>query len=127
MSVKLVHYVEFYFPDNVQPKKIFQIRDRGVKTLRILQDAFAFRFFDVQMAFENNVWMRSRRLNLSSMHFCGGQIVDVKKVINLLGDIDITREMRQQKWERTILCNDGEYRLFNRGDIVVMPKSEKNK
>lgn len=125
MIVKLVHYVEFYFPDELQPKKIFPVRDRSVKTLTILEDAFAFRFFDVQIAIVNNIWMRSRRLNLSSMSFYGGQIIDAKKVIDLLGEIDITREMKQQKWERAVLCNDGEYRRFNRGDAVVMSKSVK--
>ncbi len=136
MTAKLVRYVQYHIPGTLIPGigtlldevKIVQIKDRDIKTLDKLDGAYGFQFFDIQTAVENEILMESRRLSVSPMYFYDAQIIQARKAIRDITNPLFRRMIREQRVTRVVLCNDGEFREFKRGDIVVMTKAKaKNK
>ncbi len=126
MTAKLFHFVEFYFPSEIEPKKIFGIVNRDLTKLKILDGAYAFRFFDVLMAQAGEVQLRSPRLNVSGMHFIDAHIKQIKHVLQV-ADPDLISLIADEKWERAVYCRDDTFREFKRGDSIVPSKFKKNK
>lgn len=126
MTATLVHYVEFHIPRSSPSGRIFTrtqtaiIVSRDIKRLAIPQDAVGFKFYDVQTAVENGIIMRSDPINISGTHFCGGQIIMAKKAITVIFDPRLLKKIESEKWQRVILCNDGEFREFKHGDVIVL-------
>lgn len=57
------------------------------------------------------------------MHF----IVSIQNAIKVMGEGEIAKIITEEKWDRAIICNDGEYRNFKHGDILVMPRRKDKK
>lgn len=126
MTASLIHYVEFYTPYSSRSGRIYTKRQiaaatsRDIKKLNIPQDAYAFKFFDIQVAIENGITMKSDPINISGTHFCGGQIIMAKKAITVIFDQKLLNRIQSENWQRVILCNDGEFRQFKHGDVIVL-------
>lgn len=130
MTATLIHYVEFYNPASSPSGRIYTkkqsaiVSGRDIKKLDIPKDAFGFKFFDIQMAVENGITMKSEPVHISGMHYLGGQIIMAKKAVTVIFDHRLLRKIESEKWQRVILCNDGEFREFKHGDLIVI-KSKK--
>ncbi|QQG41680.1 MAG: hypothetical protein HYV90_06035 [Candidatus Woesebacteria bacterium] len=126
MTAKLFHFVEFYFPSEIEPKKIFGIVNRDLTKLKILDGAYAFRFFDVLMAQAGEIQLRSPRLNITGMHFIDARIMQIKSVLEF-ADPELTAQIEEENWRRAVYCRDDTYREFKLGDSIVPSKFKKNK
>ncbi len=136
MTAKMLHYVRFYFPsvfpglgfgDFLAPIKDVEIAARSVTEVKKPDDAYAYEFYDVQVAVENGIQMFSDRIITPKKYFYDGQIMPVKKVLETTSDPVLRWQIKNENWKRAVLCNDGEYRNFKRGDCVVMTSKKSKK
>lgn len=126
MAAKLIHYVEFYFPSEIEPKKIFGIVNRDLTKLKILDGTYAFRFFDVLTGQVAGVELRSTRLNVSGMHFINARIMQIKNVLQV-ANADLAAQIAEENWRRAVYCRDDAFREYKQGDCIVPSRFKKNK
>lgn len=77
MKVGIKHYVEYYYPGFFVSESSEEEIEGGLK---FPKNAYGFRFFDRKISSDNETEMKSDKLNISPLHFIGGERMTLAEV-----------------------------------------------
>ena len=133
MAARVIHHVIFDIAGEFPPFPLF---DRHVVFeleescsfgfLKIPKKAYRFQFFDVQVATENDVEMKSSPFNFSPRYFCNGTLMTRVEAIQKMNDDELRdpmfiKRIEKEGWFKVFRTNGGIYRRFHSRDKVYNP------
>jgi len=131
MNVERRKYVEFLYPGAfVNETSVEEVKDRDIDKLKIPDNAFGFRFFDVlenkTIVDDEFVKMTSDRINKSPMHYYGGQVYTKEDVIREVPNNEILlKNMESNDWDKIVKTRMGNFQPFEKTDIFIPCKTKK--
>lgn len=114
------HYVEFLHPGIIiSDSSEKEVSHRDYSKIKIPENAFGFRFFDIETVVVKGEKLIGKKKNLSKWYY-QGEIYTKKDVENKVKDNDIIlRNMEYNSIEKVIKTKFGQYIPMEKGDCVI--------
>jgi hypothetical protein len=124
-------FVEFFTGGAfMSESSVKPVEDREVESLSIPRWAYGFQYFDVVtatvMVDGTEVKLKSERINVSPMHYVGGEVMTLKKIATTVPNSDIlVANLKSHRVTRGIRTRLGNWQPFEKGDInIPVPASQ---
>ena len=120
-------YVEFQYPSSYYiARSIRRVKTRDASRVKeVPEEAFGFRFFDILFTTVTyggqRVKMASVHVNVSPLHYYGGEICTVAEIrLRFPRHDSLLRQFASNDdAERVIWCRKGGWELFGKDDVLV--------
>lgn len=125
MNYVLKTYVDFLYANPLLSKtSAKEVRTRDITKLKVPENAFAFRFFDIiSLVVEvdgQKVELKSQQINVSPRHYYGGKIYTVAELkLEFPGDLILICNIERSGCKKAIKCRTGNWRPFEETDLFV--------